>query len=831
MDKFVNLHVHSTFSLLDGLIRVNELFDKVNTIQQPAGVITDHGNMAAIVHAAQYAEKVGQKYIPGVECYWVKDATVKTKEKDSENDISRNHFLLLAKNNDGYKRLLKISSWGSTKGFYFRPRIDDSVIEKYGTEGVIATSACFLPGVDVLTKTGIKDITEIFPGEKVLTHQARWKSATPTSRLYKGNFYKFKINGLSCTVTENHKFLVLKNKQPIWKEAKDINENDICLTAINETTKEDINQFTLGNSETPFNLPVTPELIELFGIYFACGRMFESVKVNMFYSENISHIKDIVQKVFNISPNYYSYNTLFYSDETFYTFFFAISKLYRKEVFIPSFIKNINPNMQINFLKGYLINKNFSFDTINITTKSKRMMYDIAFLLNRNFISPKLNDDYSLDVNKEELVYLLEGNSLINNVIEYNNVKYLACNIQEIQTFYDERKVYCLNVEEDHSFTVNNFITHNCIAGRIQQQLLKDNYKEAKEIAEHYAMLFKDGFYLELQPCYDDGGRQIKANLGLIEISKETGIPLILSTDAHYLNQEDYKAHEVLLCIQSKNTLSNPNRWKFPGQSYFIMTREEILSYFSKNGHEILDQKAIEEAADNTVTIAEQCNVTFSFGKHYLPCIDPYKNLEDPIEKKKFEIFENRRIMEVSKRENCTFEDAKARLDPPAEYLRFLCIHGWNGILKKLHIDKKHLSLMFYELDVIISMGFPSYFLIVYDIMEFCEKEHIARGVARGCGKGENHVLLSSGELKELQKLHVGDEIIAGDGKPHTILNTYEYDCNENLIVLTTKDNRKLNGFTKDHKIFAKKKNTIKPDWYESNSLDIGDYLVDVIYE
>lgn len=162
MDKYVNLHGHSTKSLLDGMTRINELVDRTLELGQPASCITDHGVMYSLVDHIQYAKKQGQKPIVGFEAYVVKNHAIKDKnEAKSESEIKREHLVLLAKDYDGYKRLSKMCSIGATKGFYYRPRIDDNVIQSIGTDGVIGMSACLAGRIDqCLIKNNLEGATE-----------------------------------------------------------------------------------------------------------------------------------------------------------------------------------------------------------------------------------------------------------------------------------------------------------------------------------------------------------------------------------------------------------------------------------------------------------------------------------------------------------------------------------------------------------------------------------------------------------------------------------------------------------------------------------------------
>ena len=147
-DGFVNLHVHSEYSLLDGMIKVDDLVKKTLEFNQIASVITDHGNAYTIPDHFKEAKKQGQHAIAGVELYTVKDHTLKGKDEgETENGAKRNHFLLLAKNKTGYQKMCRILSKGYTEGFYYRPRVDNGIMEEYldpdGKESdVIGSSAC-----------------------------------------------------------------------------------------------------------------------------------------------------------------------------------------------------------------------------------------------------------------------------------------------------------------------------------------------------------------------------------------------------------------------------------------------------------------------------------------------------------------------------------------------------------------------------------------------------------------------------------------------------------------------------------------------------------------
>lgn len=226
-----------------------------------------------------------------------------------------------------------------------------------------------------------------------------------------------------------------------------------------------------------------------------------------------------------------------------------------------------------------------------------------------------------------------------------------------------------------------------CLGGEIQSILLKGDYDGAKKKAILYNEIFGQGnFYLELQ---DHGiTEQIEVNKKLVKLSEETGIPLIATNDIHYINREDASAHEILLCIQTGKTMDDEDRMKFPGDEFYLKSIEEMEKLFSY----------VPSAIQNTLKIADQCNVEFEFGKTKLP---------------KFETPEGM--------------DSK-------EYLRKLCFEG----LYKKYKDPgpNELERLEYELSVIEQMGYVDYFLIVWDFIRFATENGIMTGPGRGSGAG-----------------------------------------------------------------------------------------------
>lgn len=345
--------------------------------------------------------------------------------------------------------------------------------------------------------------------------------------------------------------------------------------------------------------------------------------------------------------------------------------------------------------------------------------------------------------------------------------------------------------------------TSACYGGRIPQLILANKFEEAKEAALYYKNFFED-FYLEIQPTMDE--KQPYVNLELLKLSRELDIPMVATTDSHYTNREDAKTHDVLLCMQSNKLLTDPNRWKFPGDTFFIATRSEIEQLFNENGHETFPKEELKKALDNTVRIAQGCDFELETGKHYLP------NINVPIDDEKFSKWHKQKGGNINK-----------------NYLKYLCI---TELKRKGLTSKEYRDRLDYELNIIDEMGFNDYFLIYYDIMDFCRKSKIPYGPGRGCAIPDSIVQLSDGRTKFIQDIINGDMVTGHTEIPQKVLFTYEYDCDEEVVTLGVENNKDFT-MTKDHKVYAIKKEDFdkgirEPKWYTMDELNEGDYMAEL---
>lgn len=219
-----------------------------------------------------------------------------------------------------------------------------------------------------------------------------------------------------------------------------------------------------------------------------------------------------------------------------------------------------------------------------------------------------------------------------------------------------------------------------CLAGSVNKEILNGNMEKAKEVAKWYKGVFGEDYYLELQP---NGMReQVLANQKLIEIGRELDIPLVATNDCHYLKKEDAYNHEVLLCIQTGKKMSDEDRMRMTVDEFYVKSPEEMSDYF----------KNLPEVIENTVKIADKCNMDFEFGVTKLP------NYDVPPEFKTH-----------------------------AEYFRKLCNDG----LKERYGEnpsKEITDRLEYEISVIEKMGYVDYYLIVWDYINWAKSQNISVG-------------------------------------------------------------------------------------------------------
>ena len=244
-----------------------------------------------------------------------------------------------------------------------------------------------------------------------------------------------------------------------------------------------------------------------------------------------------------------------------------------------------------------------------------------------------------------------------------------------------------------------------CMQGDVPQAVLNGDTSRAKELIERFQTVFgKDNFYLELMH-HPALAQQRTINDGLIKLSKELSIPTVATVDVHYVNPEDNVAQDIMTCIASARNIDDPGRFSMMNADYSMQDPEKIIEYF----------KDVPEAIENTLKIAERCNVSFDFETYRIP----------------------------------TFPTPEGKSD--IDYMRELC---FEGLIAKYQLAEKGCQKMEdvlssedenikglkerleYELKIITDMGFVGYFLIVWDFVKWAKDNQIIVGPGRGSAAG-----------------------------------------------------------------------------------------------
>jgi DNA polymerase-3 subunit alpha len=256
-----------------------------------------------------------------------------------------------------------------------------------------------------------------------------------------------------------------------------------------------------------------------------------------------------------------------------------------------------------------------------------------------------------------------------------------------------------------------------CLRGDINEAIMNDKYAEAKRFANEYTDLFgKNNFFLEMQ---DHGLDQDKIVMPQIKrLAGDTGIPLVVTNDSHYLTHDDVRAHEILLCIQTGKTMSDPNHMRFSTPEFFVKSRAELLPLFGE----------VEDAMDRTYDIAQRCHVKLEKVK------DPFPRFEVPASHSADSYFA------YIAREG--FEKRRPRLEALRQ----------QGRLK--HDLKQYVERLELEIRMIQQMQFPGYFLIVWDFISFSKKKGIPVGPGRGSAAGS--LVAYALEITDIDPLEYG---------------------------------------------------------------------------
>jgi len=274
---------------------------------------------------------------------------------------------------------------------------------------------------------------------------------------------------------------------------------------------------------------------------------------------------------------------------------------------------------------------------------------------------------------------------LAENDVGYRNIIQLASRAY-MEGYYYKPRVDWDTLAEHHEGVI---ATTGCLGGHVLQSLMNEGFDAALAKAARLQDIFgRDNLFVEIQ---DHGiPEQHRTNPQLLEIARRIQAPLLATNDSHYVHRDDAVSHDALLCVQTGSLMSDPDRFKFHSDEHYLKTATEMRHLF----------REAPESCDNTLWIAERCNVEIEFGKPQLPNFPLPEGFTDDAEYL----------------EHLTFEGARKR---------------WGDQLPDNVVER-----LAYELKVIGDMGFSSYFLIVWDLIRHARDANIRVGPGRGSAAG-----------------------------------------------------------------------------------------------
>ena len=314
------------------------------------------------------------------------------------------------------------------------------------------------------------------------------------------------------------------------------------------------------------------------------------------------------------------------------------------------------------------------------------------------YVAPRsrLNKEPNIDNKYNHLILLAKDNQ------GYKNLSKLV-SIGFTEGYYYKPRIDLEVLENYHEGLI---CLSGCLAGSVNQALLNGQNEKAEEIALWHKKVFGEDYYIEIQ---NNGIKeQVLANQKLIQLARKLDIPIVATNDAHYLKKEDAYNHEILLCIQTGKRMSDEDRMKFDTDELYVKSPQEMSDYFS----------AFPDAIENTVKIADKCNVEFEFGHTILPNYD-----------------------------------VPPQYPTHYDFLKELCDKG----LKKRygeHPSDEVLKRAEYEIGIIKKMGYVDYYLIVWDFIHYAKSQGIPVGPGRGSGAGS--ILAYAIEITDIDPMKYG---------------------------------------------------------------------------
>lgn len=328
-------------------------------------------------------------------------------------------------------------------------------------------------------------------------------------------------------------------------------------------------------------------------------------------------------------------------------------------------------------------------------------------------------------------------------------------------------------------------VLSGCLSGQVASALLRDDFDAAvKAAGTMQDIVGKDNYFIEIMNHGID--EELVVLPGLRRVAKSIGAPAVPTCDSHYVRLEDSSKHDIYIAVATGSRLSDEDRFQFPPDEFYLKSEQDMLSRFSP------------EEVRNSLLVAERVeDYGLKFDNYYFP---DYPDLPA----------------------NTTAED-------------YLEEKTWEGIRWRYgdNFSDEVRARTEHELRVIKSMGFSTYFLVVSDIVNYAKNNGIRTGPGRGCLTGDVPVALTDGTFKLIRDVEVGDEVYSHTGLKRAVLNTFEYDVEEDLYTIRSyfDDSQNPVTLTGDHKIYVEKGRGTDlplgiPEWLPAFEVEPGDWVV-----
>ncbi len=379
----------------------------------------------------------------------------------------------------------------------------------------------------------------------------------------------------------------------------------------------------------------------------------------------------------------------------------------------------------------------------------------------------KVKEKDDLGENYYHLILLALNNTGLHNLFKLSSLSYT-------EGMYYKPRISDLLINQ---YSEGLFATSACLGSRASQLIMKGNRTEAENLITHHAEMFKDRFAIEVQL---HKGEQQEVNKVLIGIADQHNLPLVVTADCHYTSPEDKQLHEIALCMQTNDKLSNPKRFSFGDIDVHFASQSYMEKGCTAMGIPM-------EAITNTKYVANMVD-----SKSY---------------------FEDRR------NHYPTFKGLPVNL-PPWEALERV---ARGELTKKMgSIPKVYEERLTYELRIIKQMGLYDYLLIVWEFLNGVREVDVLVGPGRGCFVPGSRVKLTDGTFRPIELVAVGDKVLGHDSSEQVVENVLAYEVDEDLIELNFSSGHII-ACTLDHEFF-----TLNRGWVRARDLTGIDNIIEV---